>query len=159
MHYFGICFVAENNYSATKECASIHSQIMENISKLGWESECLTPYSNALLQCCLCYLDGWFTFYSDKRGGEKNKKTNLNRDHKPVVSQAPVFKLTKGGNAFGLNLKQQQVLNTSMCPLAVIKHKKKRETRYFPSLFLLNESQDLCHTSSIRVRIQLSGLY
>lgn len=39
---------AENNYRATKECASVQSQIMENISRLGQESKCLTPYSNGL---------------------------------------------------------------------------------------------------------------
>lgn len=35
----------------------------------------------------------------------------------------------KRSNAFGLNVKQQQVLNTSMCPLAAIKpsREKKRE--------------------------------
>lgn len=78
------------------------------------------PYSNGLLQCSLCLLDGWFTFYSDKQRGREKK--SLNRGHKLVVSKAPVFKLTKRGTAFGLNPKQQQVLNTSMCPLAEIKH-------------------------------------
>lgn len=33
----------ENNYSAAEECVSIHSQIMENISKLGLKSKRLTP--------------------------------------------------------------------------------------------------------------------
>ena len=56
-----------------------------------------------------------------ERERERKKTTRLNQGHKPVVSPAPVFKLTKTGNAFGLNLKQQQVLNTSMCPLAAIK--------------------------------------
>lgn len=111
---------------------------MENISKLGLESKCSTPYSNGLLQYSLCFLDGWFTFYSDKqRERKRRKKTpNLKRGHKPVVTKAPVFKLTKRGNAFGLNPKQQQVLNTSMCPLAAIKHSKRGRRDTFRVSFL-----------------------
>lgn len=111
----------ENNYSATKECASVQSQIMENISKLGLESKCLTPYHIAYCN------DGWFTFYSDKqrKRERESEKKNLNRGHKPVVSKPPVFKLTKRNDAFRLNPKQEQVLKTPICPLAAIKHLKR----------------------------------
>lgn len=62
--------------------------------------------------------------------------TSRETEREPVVSKAPVFKLTKRSNTFGLNPKQQQVLNISMCPLAAIKHSKRARRDTFRFSFL-----------------------
>lgn len=135
IHCYLACFCgAKQKIIIAVQQKNVHPfkfQIMENITKLGPESKELKPPSLMPLCSDACVSrTGGLHFTATSRCRSGGRKINLNPATSRWSPKLRVFKLQKKrSNAFGLNVKQQQVLNTSMCPLAAIKpsREKKRE--------------------------------